>query len=251
MRSYDPLLSLRTRRSYRTEGSLWTNLALRPWRTRRANWPDGSLRSWRSLRGFRGELLSIEMPAALGILNELSAVRVRSRRNEERRVLIHGRMIATHRDQAENERIVGSGRCIRRIEANAHGLEDERRCSVETERLSIRVLCRDHDAEVTVVVWERKCRGGIEREANAVRRERDTWIHVHGIRDGDSQTPTDVTKTDGPPEVEHSISQSILEMGEMLGCDSQAIEKLRMGIGSHRSVLRCPNESRSPQRRAR
>jgi hypothetical protein len=167
-------------------------------------------------------------------------VRVRSGGDEQRRVLIDGRVSSAHRHHAQDERVIRGGGGIGGVEANARRLEDERRRPVETERFPIRVLRRDHDAEVAVAVRERKRRRRIEREPNAVRRECDTRIHVHAIRDGDSQAPADVTETDGASEIEHGVSQSILQMREMLGGDSQSVEKLRMGIGSHRSVLRRP-----------
>lgn len=217
MRAYRPQFSLRTGRADRTDSSLRTDLALRSWRARGSKRASGTLRSWWSLSRLGSELLPIEMPTSFGILNELSAVRVRSGRDEQSGVLIYGRVTAIHRDHAEDKRIVGRRGRVVRIEANAHRLQDECWRSVETKRFSIRVLRRDHDAEVTIRVRERKRRRRIERESNPVRRERHAWIHVHRIGDSDPQPPADVTETDRAPEVEHSISQSVLEMRQMLG----------------------------------
>jgi hypothetical protein len=109
------------------------------------------------------------VPAAILVLEELPRMPVRTRRDEESRILLEGDVIAIARDERDGQGIIGQVGGIDGLDAHHGRLQDEGWGAVESQCLAIGILGGDDDAEVAIVIGNGECCRGVEGESHAGR----------------------------------------------------------------------------------
>ena len=147
--------------------------------------------------------------------------------------------VSSLRGQLRDGERVGAGiRAVVRFDYGVCDQRDESGMRIDADRGQIALSGSQHDPPRASSGWRSQVDRRIDIEPDTTWRKRDAGLYIDlAAGNGGMQAPADTAQADGAAEVAHAFPQAVLQMLEMIGGNSQSVEKLRSCIIGHGSLL--------------